>query len=231
MGKKKEQAYDYENLKKLICADALVPMVDVSNDTSDVRLYEPASTKADDLKMVQLKSVPNCTVVLRLDKFFTVCLSCKSVTEGNEKKKQFKFEKFCFEDIDKLGVRHRCDFLLVTEYKGKRVLIFIELKTSLQGQTEQITTQFKGGTCLAKYISELHYQFYQDDSIVKISELRYVVFHIRGGLDKGKKKVTNWANRRGRQYDLPEAPLRYQVQQSGVSIPFGTLYGQLNYGG
>lgn len=83
--------------------------------------------------------------------------------------------------LSKSGGQHqRCDYLVVTEYKNKKILIYIDLKSASSGkvQTGHVKRQFKGGVCFVKYFDAVMETFHgRPDFFASFDEVHYVVFY------------------------------------------------------
>jgi len=77
---------------------------------------------------------------------------------------------------NKGGQRKRCDYVVATEYNGKNILFYIDLKSGhVDGDVER---QLKGGVCLVKYIGAVMELFHgKKDFFVRFDESRFVVFY------------------------------------------------------
>lgn len=60
---------------------------------------------------------------------------------------------------DKLHLRHRCDYVLLTHLKGKDTIIFFELK-SKNYKNGEVTGKFKTSSCLLDFLARISDVFY-----------------------------------------------------------------------
>jgi len=73
------------------------------------------------------------------------------------------------------GQRKRCDYLLLTEYQQRKILLYIDLKSNCVKAAVKL--QLKGGVCLVKYLSAVMEQFHDRQDFFASWESRFVVFY------------------------------------------------------
>jgi len=74
------------------------------------------------------------------------------------------------------GQRRRCDYLLVTEFDKRKILLYIDLKSS--HVDNDVKLQFKGGVCLVKYLDAVMEQFHARKGFFEtFGESRFVAFY------------------------------------------------------
>lgn len=104
-----------------------------------------------------------------------------------------------------LGQRCRCDYVLLTEYKGLRLIVYIDLKTAAGGHLHkgELVQQFKGACCMTKYLEAILELFHaKKDYFGAFPERRYVVFY-KPRLQKNPTRPLPFKNNK------PESFLRY----------------------
>ncbi|MCE1246345.1 MAG: hypothetical protein LWY06_06855, partial [Firmicutes bacterium] len=87
---------------------------------------------------------------------------------------------------DTKGQLQKCDYVLITKYRDKRRIIFIELKSSQPGSNSiEIHNQFKSTECLMDYCDSILEKFHNKKNLLNNSDkgnysplpkLRYVWF-------------------------------------------------------
>jgi len=108
------------------------------------------------------------------------------------------------------GQLKRCDYVIFTEIGGQRYLVFAEMKNK-EDDGEEIVRQFKGAECLLDYVDSVLRRFYEESSLLREYEKRFVLFYktsIRKGPTRPRKKAGK--NRKPEQY------LRRPVSNQGL---------------
>jgi len=89
-----------------------------------------------------------------------------------------------FNDIK--NVRCRADFiLLASDGKGKKRIVFIELKRK-KGEKNHIEAQLRGAICIFDYCNSILKNFWKESSMIQGYEPRFVSFK-HNGASSGKK--------------------------------------------
>lgn len=91
------------------------------------------------------------------------------------------------------GLRCRCDYVLLTERNGRKILVFCELKSERFSHPE-VSAQFKGGKCLVRYFESLLQEFHGRRGVLPASEDWYYVLFYK---DSTRKRTTKNQNVRG----------------------------------
>ena len=142
---------DHDILKKVINDELFVDII-MEHGRNIARLKE-CGTEAK-LKLVKVCGLPDNSVLLNLDK-------------SKEPKSLFKAGK---------GQRKRCDYVLFTELDGRKIMIFIELKSG-RTKRQDIIRQFKGAECIIDYCESVIKRFYNHIDLFVMYEKRFVIFH------------------------------------------------------
>jgi hypothetical protein len=105
------------------------------------------------LREVQINNVSDDSILLKID-----CgqISGQFFCNGNESQK-------------------RCDYLLITKMKHKKILLFMEMKSNKIEGTE-IVQKFRASECFFDYIVSILRQFYDTEFNSKEYKKRFVLF-------------------------------------------------------
>jgi hypothetical protein len=138
------------------------------------------------LKKVDILDVPKGSILIKLD-------------EVDQPKSLFKGKK---------GERQRCDYVLLTSFKGKPFLVFFELK-SRTVKKKEITKQFKGAECLMDYCDAALNRFFHQKDLLKDCEKRFVVFFKPAIAKQATRKATPALSNTS-----PETPFKYAAPRN-----------------
>ena len=75
------------------------------------------------------------------------------------------------------GECRRCDYVLVTKFKTKSIILFIEIK-SLKLSDDDVIEQFKGAECVMDYCSSTIYRFHDKRGFPDKFNKCYVCFYV-----------------------------------------------------
>jgi hypothetical protein len=132
--------------------DNLFVAMGVNNTLNYFRLKEPGAHAT--LKQVDIIDIPADSLLIKTDNIDQPCSLFKS---------------------DK-GARKRCDYILITMWKGAPLLLFIEMKSGNACQSD-INRQFKGAECLIDYCNAALDRFHDQNGVLQGLKKRFVVFY------------------------------------------------------
>lgn len=110
-----------------------------------------------------------------------------------------KLEKAKIDFFEGSGPNRRCDYVILSDYKGKKYAVFIELK-STSVDLRKIALQFKGSQCLMDYFCSVLDRFDPGCSSLKEYEHRFVLMY-KTSIRKRPTRQTHQSN------TLPENPI------------------------
>lgn len=166
-------------LKDLL-VEALLGEVTIFNERRCAVLKESGADAK--LKRVDIYDIPDGSLLLNLDKY-------------EQPKSLFRDEK---------GQRQRCDYVLVTKVENRKLLLFIEMKSSKLKNTE-IQKQFKGAECVIDYCNAALTRFHDQSDLLKKLEKRFVVFYKPHSIPKRSTRPAAPSSKN----DTPEKAYRY----------------------
>jgi hypothetical protein len=182
------------NLLRNLFVDDLFVTVYQESGRYFVRLKEQG--KDAKLEQVDIYGVGNDAILLNIDKY---------------KKQQVIFK-------GELGENKRCDYILLTEMNGQKIMLFIELKSKTVKHSEVIK-KFKATECLIDYCNEILNKFLNDNSLKEYIRL-FVVFYKH---NIPKRKTRPIPPRPISSFKNPEKFLRYPSPFSSIKINLNKL--------
>lgn len=173
----------FEPLRELL-VENLIDSVFSANGRRCVRLKEEGADAR--LNKVDILDVPNGSILIKLD-------------EVEQPKTLFK---------GKRGERQRCDYVLLTRFKGTPFLVFFELK-SRTVKKKEVTKQFKGAECLMDYCDAALNRFFHQNDLLKACEKRFVVFFKPAIAKQATRQATPAMSNAS-----PETPFKYAAPRN-----------------
>ncbi len=150
---------DFEILHEMIVPAAIVP-VDSTKARRSVCLTEPENTSC-----ITISGLPEKTMIIKTDSFRA------PDTWFNGTK----------------GERKRSDFIIIADNGRKKVILYIEMKSSTDPRKE-IIQQLKGAQCVMAYCREVGRVFWERANFLGGYETRFICLkHV--GLQKRPSKV------------------------------------------
>lgn len=101
------------------------------------------------------------------------------------------------------GECKRCDYLLITHFNDRKILLFIEMK-SRSFKEGDVVKHFKASECITDYAASVLKRFFSLSSFFDDYEKRFVVFYKRP-VAKSHLRPSNGGNRN----KTPETMLKY----------------------
>ena len=154
-------------LRELIKDEALVTIKKGPYGKPQVILVEPQNQGKHEYSVV-INAMPHDSIVIKTDVF-------------PAPKHIFNCSR---------GECKRADFVIITNTKNQKLIIFIELKKG-KGKTKEIAQQLKGSQCVVDYFKSIVNVFWEQKDFLKHYEYRFV--SIRNiGIDK--KPTSKWCH-------------------------------------
>ena len=110
------------------------------------------------------------------------------------------------------GKCRRCDYVLITQTKYKRIILFIEMKSAKRVPVREVKQQFRGAECVIDYCNATLKRFHDQTDFFGKYEKRFVVFY----KPSISKKATRLPKKSGyvktsKTNDKPEDMLKYHA--------------------
>ena len=151
---------DLDVLRALIKEESLTPLEETSYDKKSVTLREPGDSQNSGYS-VQIKGVPEDTVVIKADDF-------------PPPDKIFKCEK---------GECKRADFVMIANTDQANWILYIEM-TNRKKTKKEIIQQLKGAQCFIAYCQKIVRTFWQQPAFLGANYRNRFVSIKKIGLDK-----------------------------------------------
>lgn len=132
------------------------------SDKAFVTLKEPQSPTSE----VTIYGLPLNTIVIKVDKF----KSPDTILTENK------------------GQRKRADYIIVANKNGKKNILYIEMKTTNDGN-KNIIKQLKGSVCFVGYCKEIAKEFWNEKQFLSEFHPRFVCFTHTGSIQKTPTKI------------------------------------------
>ncbi|MGC9196219.1 MAG: hypothetical protein ACP5IL_12305 [Syntrophobacteraceae bacterium] len=87
---------------------------------------------------------------------------------------------------DGLGQRQRCDYVLLTVWQDKPLMVFVEMK-SRTAKDAQIQRQFKGAECIMDYCNSVLKRFHGQADFMDCFQKRFIIFY-KPGISKRRTR-------------------------------------------
>jgi len=139
------------------------------------------------LVKIDLLDVPKGSMVVNLD-------------ESKSPAKSL-FKKSC-------GQRRCCDYVIVTKKEGRKILLFIEMKSAKQVDVRDVKQQFRGAECIIDYCDATLKRFHANESLSAQVEKRFVVFYRPNLAKRGTRPIPIPIEARGKN-TTPDNMLKY----------------------
>ena len=177
---------DLDILNDMIMDSAKVNIEHNSSDPnkSSVTLNEPQSPTSE----VTIYGLPHNAIVIKVDTFKS---PDTILTETR-------------------GQRKRSDYIIVTDKKGKKNILHIEIKTT-KGSEKDIIKQLKGSVCFVGYCKEIAKEFWYEKDFLSEFESRFVSITRTCSINKKQTRL----NKKYNPNDTPERmmTLKYPHKQ------------------
>ena len=184
-------------LKKLLTQlflDDIIVNISQKDGRYFVRLKEQG--KDAKLRQVDIYGIESDVILLNMDKY---------------KNQQYVFK-------GQLGENKRCDYLLLTEIHGKKIMLFIELKSKTFKNSEVIK-KFKATECFINYCHDILNKFLNNNSLKEYIKL-YVLFYKH---NTSKRRTRPKILKLTCHYSNPEECFKYSSPSSQFSLSLKKL--------
>ncbi len=101
------------------------------------------------------------------------------------------------------GQRQRCDYVLLTIYQDRPLMLFVEMK-SRTAKKPEIQRQFKGAECIMDYCNSVLKRFHDQEDFLGQFQKRFIVFY-KSGLTKQRTRPVLHPHKN----DTPERAYKY----------------------
>lgn len=118
----------------------------------------------------------------------------------------------------KKGECKRCDYVIISDSKRKKVIVLIEMKGGSAKEIEVIE-QLKGGKCLVKYCQQIGIEFWQQNDFLSNYDYRFISLK--------KININKKSTREKKQPKLHDSPENMLKISSPKILQFDILIGKL----
>lgn len=140
---------DHKILSELISNNVEIPLISLPNSSNEVTLTENIDNTS---YCIKIKGLPKETFILKADEFPALLNFFKGLQ----------------------GECKRADYIILTNIKNKKIVIFLELKSG-NPDNKDIITQLKGAFCLYKYLQKIGQVFWGYTNFLIDYEIKFAV--------------------------------------------------------
>ena len=140
---------DHKILSELISNNVEIPLISLPNSSNEVTLTENIDNTS---YCIKIKGLPKETFILKADEFPALLNFFKGLQ----------------------GECKRADYIILTNIKNKKIVIFLELKSG-NPDNKDIITQLKGAFCLYKYLQKIGQVFWGYTNFLINYEIKFAV--------------------------------------------------------